>query len=1209
MKNFILFIVLFLHPVILFAQNDTLVARIVLIGDAGELDESGHHKVIEAIGRNQKIDSNTIVLFLGDNIYPEGLPRDQDANYEKMRAILDTQANITRLGPKMVYFIPGNHDWMNNQFGGWDAVRRQQRYIDSLRRPNLRFLPRGGCPGPEVVRVSKDVILVIMDTEWWLQTGIKPGIESTCENKNRLEVLADLQDIVNSNTNKLILFAAHHPFRSNGIHGGYFTLKQHVFPFTDMEKNLYIPMPILGSVYPISRNVFGSLQDLKHPEYTNMINAIDDILKLHPNVIHLAGHEHCMEWISDSTEHFITVGSGSKSTRVSKSKEARFVSESLGWGTLEIFKDKTLRGTFYGANTDNSGRVLYQSEHISFVTPPDEAQPDTSSVLSQQHDSVLVPVNAQYEQAGKAQRFLVGNNYRDVWGQPVLLKEFKIKKAHGGFQITGMGGGFQTKNLKLEDSQHRRWNLRTINKDPQRVLPESLRETFARDLVQDMISAAHPFSPLAVAGMAEAAGIAAPDPEFYYVPDDKSLGRYRPYFSNKVCLLEEHDPTIDGSVTKSSDKVIEKRIASPDHFADQHAVLQARLLDMLVGDWDRHLDQWRWGLKAAGHDSVYYPIPRDRDQAFFRSDGFIMLLATSRIIPWMAGFNEHLKKFNWLSHSPRNFDRFFLNEMDRSDWEAGIQRFQNAITDSVIHKSIQRMPEQIVALDGAEIEHKLKSRRTELGNKGISYYKFLSKSVNVHGTNRRERFELLRSDTGLVVQVTSAGTDGGFLYQRTFDPKVTKEIRLYGFNGNDYFHIDPAVFSSIRVRMIGGAGVDTFNIEGRAHTRLYDLKQENNYLMAQRHAYNKFSKNAQVNDYKVQDFEYDFWRVPILAVGYNADDGPLLGLGAWRRTFGFRKQPYESDNRLAALIAFEREAYQVRYNGVFNQCIGQFDFKLFGNLQLPALRNFFGYGNETEASEDLSYYRARFDMVTAEAAIQKRAWNLLTVGVGSTYNFYSARQYTNEGKVLEYPTDIGLDSTSVYTDKVYVGGKFYFQLNNINNELFPTRGINWLTEANFSSGVLNDAKPYSEIHSDFDLYASLKDPARLVAVLRMGGGHILSKDFEYFQSMSLGQNNYLRGFRRNRFSGRSMAYGSLEMRAKLLYVRSYILPGAFGLVGFTDIARVWQDGEDSRKWHDSYGGGVFFIPFNMFILSATVAFSEEEPLMNVTFGTKLNVTL
>ena len=108
--------------------------------------------------------------------------------------------------------------------------------------------------------------------------------------------------------------------------------------------------------------------------------------------------------------------------------------------------------------------------------------------------------------------------------------------------------------------------------------------------------------------------------------------------------------------------------------------------------------------------------------------------------------------------------------------------------------------------------------------------------------------------------------------------------------------------------------------------------------------------------------------------------------------------------------------------------------------------------------------------------------------------------------------------------------------------------------------------------------------------------------------MTLGANNYLRGFRKNRFAGNSLAYGSLEFRIKLFDSKSYVFPGQVGLVAFNDIGRVWLKGEDSHKWHYAYGGGFYYVPYNMVLVSATVALSREESLVNFTLGTKLNLT-
>jgi hemolysin activation/secretion protein len=130
----------------------------------------------------------------------------------------------------------------------------------------------------------------------------------------------------------------------------------------------------------------------------------------------------------------------------------------------------------------------------------------------------------------------------------------------------------------------------------------------------------------------------------------------------------------------------------------------------------------------------------------------------------------------------------------------------------------------------------------------------------------------------------------------------------------------------------------------------------------------------------------------------------------------------------------------------------------------------------------------------------------------------------------------------------------------------------------------------------------------VVSVIKIGGGRIYSKDFEYFQALSLGQNNFLRGFRKNRFSGSGLAYGSFELRVKLFESKSYIIPGSFGLVAYEEAGRVWTRNVDSKKWHNSFGGGLYFSPYNMVIVSATVGFSDEESLLNFSIGTRFNIT-
>ena len=157
--------------------------------------------------------------------------------------------------------------------GGLETVIREQQYVDQLGKKNVKFYPENGCPGPVEVSLAPDVILVMFDTQWWIHPYDKPEIESDCDYKTKDEVLMQLDDIFSRNSKKLIILAGHHTFKSSGVHGGYFKLKQHVFPFTDISPNLYIPLPVIGSIYPIARSAFGTPQDLKHPLYAEMITA------------------------------------------------------------------------------------------------------------------------------------------------------------------------------------------------------------------------------------------------------------------------------------------------------------------------------------------------------------------------------------------------------------------------------------------------------------------------------------------------------------------------------------------------------------------------------------------------------------------------------------------------------------------------------------------------------------------------------------------------------------------------------------------------------------------------------------------------------------------------------------------------------------------------------------------------------------------------
>jgi hypothetical protein len=1199
------------------AHEDTIAQRIVLIGDAGQLT-NGIHPIVDAVRNNITLDKKTTVFFLGDNLYKQGLPDDQVEDYATARAVLDSQLSVADGKPTKVYMIPGNHDWQNGARGGYAAIIRQQLYVDFLRKPNVKYFPEDGCPGPIEISIGPDITVIVFDSQWWLHPYDKPEIESDCPCKTKEELVTQIEDIATRNSKKLVILACHHPFKSNGMHGGFYTLKQHIFPLTDMKKNLYIPLPILGSIYPISRSVFGTPQDLKHPAYANMVSQISPAAKAAPNLVFVSGHDHNLQHIKDSTYNYIVSGGGCKQNRTSKARNSLYNNSTTGFAVMEISTNKNVTINFYTVSDSAVMKKDYSAFLLNFTALPEKAL-DTNALKVEDpflkyKDTFTTAASKDFPVIKGMKRFFMGQNYRREWSAPVNMRVFNLSKEKGGMKVTGLGGGKQTKSLRLVDSKGKEWVLRSLNKSATKVIPESFRGSFAEDLVAELNSASHPYGALTFPALAKPINVPVPKPELFFVPDDPALGFYRPLFANNVCMLEEKNAAQDSGDTKTTAKVFDKMIEENDHLPDQPMVLRARLLDILTGDFDRHFDQWRWGTRDTGKGKTYYPIPRDRDQAYFNSDGAVIRAISNRAMPFLRGFKYRIPNVNWLGYTARDFDRIFLTDLDKTEWEQTVKEFQQNLSDSVLRNAVKQMPPEIYAIDGDMITKKLINRRELLTGQATKYYKFISKKVNVIGSNLREYFRVSQNgDGGMQVRVYALGknNDTSFImYDRIFHSSETGEVRLFGLFDDDVFKIDDNVNSKIKIRIIGGKGNDTFDIKGHVETLLYDLKADGNYIIPGSHAKNRFSLDAPVNERSILGFNYNTTKFPRFHINYNSDDGLVLGVGMSRRTYGFRNLPYATDQSLRFLYATEWKSYQVDYLGEFNHLTRAYDLIFHANFSNPALRNFTGFGNnpKVDRSKSFDYYKTRYRSLELEALFRKRFFEKLSIMGGPYFFEYDANYKDNIGRILGDSRQSHLDSADVFSKKQYAGAKFRVLIDNRNKEFFPTRGVHWNTELVGLTGIHKGSDDLIKLRSDLQLFASFSEAARLVAVLKVGGGHIFSSKYEYFQALTLGADDELNGFRRERFSGTSSFYSSLEFKIKLFNINSFILPGTFGISTFYDAGRVWlRNGGGSKRWHGAYGGGIFYMPFNLFAINFTAGFSEGQHYLNFTFGTRFNI--
>ncbi|HEX8039961.1 MAG TPA: metallophosphoesterase [Chryseosolibacter sp.] len=334
-----------------FAQErDTVVHSIFLMGDAGEPDLKGSavvkvlREAVEACGEN------ATVVFLGDNIYPKGMPERQSRTFHRAEISLQNQVGMLDGLEAKGIFIPGNHDWAHWGRRGLAYILNEQRWIDSLQRGNLSFLPGNGCPGPSLVALTDNTLLLVLDTQWFLHRWDKTRDAKICGAATTREALAVVEEIFKTHPGKRIIVAAHHPLITYGEHGGVFSWKTHLFPLLDVNRRLYLPLPVIGSLYCFYRKWFGSIQDTAHPVYKEFSLALERIMDNYPGSVYVAGHEHALQYIVKDGVHFIVSGAGSKTQPVKKKGNAVFAEDVRGFVRISIYKHGGLSFSFYRAD-------------------------------------------------------------------------------------------------------------------------------------------------------------------------------------------------------------------------------------------------------------------------------------------------------------------------------------------------------------------------------------------------------------------------------------------------------------------------------------------------------------------------------------------------------------------------------------------------------------------------------------------------------------------------------------------------------------------------------------------------------------------------------------------------------------------------------------------------------------------------------------------
>jgi hypothetical protein len=1190
MRSFVFFLVS-LIPFHAANAQDSILQRIIMIGDAGEIDKD-QQAVIPAAS-HLILPNKTTVIYLGDNIYPRGMGLPGSPEETLSKAILESQYKPMRNKGAPVYFIPGNHDWDDEGKNGLAKIKQQWSWLEGQSDSLLKLLPPDGCPGPTEINISEELVIIVFDSEWWLFPFDKTNLLADCNCKTKKDVVLRMQEVLYKNRNKTIFLASHHPFRSYGIHGGYFGWKDHLFPLTTASNNLWLPLPGVGSLYPLLRNTFTNPEDLRHPLYRNMIKQVNAVFDNFPNLIHIAGHEHGLQFIKDKQQIQVVSGAGAKHTYVKKGSNSLFAEASQGFVTADLLINRTMRFTFYLYKS--SGTVPVFTYDQPYTIPGYRAD---SVYTARREDSVIRSVHPKYDYPGKFHRVLFGENYRKEWAVPTMLPLIRISAFHGGLKPLQKGGGLQSNSLRLVDTAGNEWVIRSVEKTVDLLLPEALRSTFAKDFLDDVTSGQHPYSALVVPPFANAAKVPHANPVIGVIAPDTSLGFYEKYFVNTVCLIEEREPFGE---TDNTGKMLSNLNKDNDNSVKGKEFLRARMLDLYLGDWDRHEDQWRWHNEDEGKSKKYWAVPRDRDQIFHLTQGLLPRLASKPyLLPTLQNFGSKIE-------SPKYsmFKSSFLNaypdmQFNYDVWMEMSDQFKSEMTDTVLENGLRKLPAAAYNIRHDVLLKDLRDRRADMPRAMEVYYKFINKIADIRLSNKNEMISIQDAPNGslqvIIRKINKSGEMKDELVNKIFSSRYTKEIRVYTGHGNDSVFINNK-HSKIRLRIIGGDGKKSYRVaEARRRIKLYDKRGHDFYGDS-----NRFIKHISSDSVNTSFTPVNLYNVtmPLASIGINPDDGLLIGLGyIHTHQEGFRKSPFNYQYQLMAYHSSSTNALSVSYKGEWNRLVGNADLILQASAFAPDnTQNFYGTGNETPINKTgnyKKYYRTRFNIYQAFAALR---WSFngsrTNVSIGPAIQFYHLGLNDNDGRFIEQPGAVTTyDSVTLGSDKTHAGLVVNFNQDLRNNKIIPTWGSFVSVQLAAWHGLNAATKSYAQMRASVTIFKSINARSTLVLADRVGGAVTLGNP-AFYQTAFLGGQGNLLGYSQFRFAGLSSLFNNLELRLKLADFVNYILPGQLGMFGFWDIGRVWVKEDYSNKWHNGVGGGLYFAPAQMAVFQLVAGYSPE----------------
>ena len=350
-------------------------------------------------------------------------------------------------------------------------------------------------------------------------------------------------------------------------------------------------------------------------------------------------------------------------------------------------------------------------------------------------------------------------------------------------------------------------------------------------------------------------------------------------------------------------------------------------------------------------------------------------------------------------------------------------------------------------------------------------------------------------------------------------------------------------------------------------------------------------------DYKKPKYNF-FSALP--NIGFNPDDGIKLGIVSGYVVNDFKQNPYTQKHSFKANYFFATKGYELIYNANFPKLFGKWNLDFESRFTSPNFTiNYFGYGNETVNADDtfgMDFNRVRIKMLKVMPSIKR-------VGkYGSAIQFQTSFERITVEETMNRFVDISGDiSPDVFENQQFAGATLKYSFENYDVPSFPTMGMGFSIAGTWKMNLDDTKRNFPAIESKLNFNHKIDANGKLVLATILRGKMVLNENFDFYQGATLGGDYDLRGFRNERFLGNKSFYQSSDVRWNLGKIKRSIIPMSFGVLGGFDYGRVWLKGENSEKWHQSFGGGLWLNGLNALTARLTYFKSAGEEA-RIAFG-------